>query len=45
MVRNKETKKIIRSNIDVEIGSEIEIIPAKGKITGKVINIEEKTGF
>lgn len=45
MVRNKETKKIIRSNIDVEIGNEIEIIPAKGKITAKVENIEEKTSF
>lgn len=45
MVRNKETKKIIRSNIDVEIGNEIEIIPAKGKITAKVINIQEKTSF
>lgn len=45
MVRNKETKKIIRNNLDVEIGSEIEIIPAKGKITAKVENIEEKTSF
>ncbi len=45
MVRNKETKKIIRSNIDVEIGYEIEIIPAKGKITAKVEKIEEQTTF
>ena len=45
MVRNKGTKKIIRNNLDVEIGSEIEIIPAKGKITAKVENIEEKTSF
>lgn len=45
MVRNKETKKIIRSNIDVEIGNEIEIIPAKGKITAKVEKIEEQTSF
>ena len=45
MVRNKDTKKIIRNNLDVEIGSEIEIIPAKGKITAKVENIEEKTSF
>lgn len=45
MVRNKETKKIIRSNIDVNIGNEIEIIPAKGKITAKVEKIEEKTSF
>lgn len=45
MVRNKETKKIIRSNIDVELGNEIEIIPAKGKITAKVEKIEEKTSF
>lgn len=45
MVRNKETKKIIRSNIDVELGNEIEIIPAKGKITAKVEKIEEQTSF
>ncbi len=45
MVRNKETKKIIRSNLDVNIENEIEIIPAKGKITAKVTNIEEKTSF
>ena len=43
MVRNKETKKIIRSNLDVNIENEIEIIPAKGKITAKVEKIEEQT--
>lgn len=45
MVRNKETKKIIRSNLDVNIENEIEIIPAKGKITAKVEKIEEQTSF
>ncbi len=45
MVRNKETKKIIRTNLDIEIGNEIEIIPAKGKITAKVEKIEEQTTF
>ena len=45
MVRNKETKKIIRSNLDVEIGAQVEIIPAKGKITAKIEEIEEKNIF
>lgn len=45
MVRNKETKKIIRSNLDVEIGAQVEIIPAKGKITAKIEKIEEKNIF
>ena len=45
MVRNKETKKIIRSNLDVEIGTQVEIIPAKGKITAKIEEIEEKNIF
>ena len=45
MVRNKETKKIIRSNLDVNIENEIEIIPAKGQITAKVEKIEEQTSF
>lgn len=45
MVRNKETKKIIRSNLDVEIGAQVEIIPAKGKITAKIEEIEKKNIF
>lgn len=45
MVRNKETKKIIRSNSDVKIGAQIEIIPAKGKITAKIEETEENNIF
>lgn len=36
MVRDKTTGKIIRGIEDTSIGSEIEIIPAKGKITATV---------
>ena len=36
MVRDKKTGKIIRGIEDTSIGSEIEIIPAKGKITATV---------
>lgn len=45
MVRNKDTKKIIRSNSDVKIGAQIEIIPAKGKITAKIEETEENNIF
>lgn len=37
MVRDKNTGKIIRSSEDTKIGSTIEIIPSKGKITATVI--------
>lgn len=37
MVRDKNTRKIIRSIEDTKIGSTIEIIPSKGKITATVI--------
>lgn len=40
MVRNKESGKIIRSSSDVVKNNLIEIIPAKGKITASVQNIE-----
>lgn len=37
MVRDKETGKIIRGIEDTKIGAQIEIIPAKGKITATVV--------
>ena len=37
MVRDKETGKIIRGIEDTQPGATIEIIPAKGKITARVI--------
>lgn len=40
MVRDKATNKIIRNGTDVKVGSQIEIIPAKGKITASVENVE-----
>lgn len=36
MVREESTKKIIKDAADIEVGSKIEIIPAKGKITAYV---------
>lgn len=40
MVRDKATNKIIRNSSDVINGSQIEIIPANGKITARVENVE-----
>ncbi|MCR4626708.1 MAG: exodeoxyribonuclease VII large subunit, partial [Treponema sp.] len=39
MVRDKNTQKIIRSPADTSAGNEIEIVPAKGIITAKVISL------
>ena len=36
MVREKSTQKIIRDGTQIAAGAEIEIIPAKGKITAVV---------
>ncbi len=41
MVRDKTTGKIIRGIEDTNIGAEIEIIPAKGKISATVIDGEK----
>lgn len=40
MVRNKENGKIIRAANEISVGNLIEIIPAKGKITATVQNVE-----
>lgn len=40
MVRDKKTGKLIRSGSDASPGTELEIIPAKGKITAQVITAE-----
>ena len=42
MVRDKTTGKIIRGIEDTSIGSEIEIIPAKGKITATVTEVSDE---
>lgn len=40
MVRIKDSNKILRDSSDVSPGSEIEIVPAKGKITAQVLKTE-----
>lgn len=40
MVRDKTTGKIIRSPEDTKIGSELEIVPARGSIIAKVLKAE-----
>lgn len=40
MVRIKDSNKILRDSSDVTPGSEIEIVPAKGKITAQVLKTE-----
>jgi exodeoxyribonuclease VII large subunit len=42
MVCDKNTRKIIRDASQAETGTEIEIVPARGKLTAQVISVDER---